>query len=100
MSLDLVLGFDERVEQLVRMDDGLALISHQTDEGRVPLVENLEERGRPRAHQHLTNPVVELLSTCRERSLARATHVQMVCAYHRQRRVGTPARCAPWCARW
>ena len=62
--LDLVLRLDERVEELVCVDDGFAVVGHQTDERGVPLVHDLGERRRTRAHEHLSDTVVELLNTC------------------------------------
>jgi hypothetical protein len=59
--LDLVLGLDESVEEFVRVHDGLAVVRHESDERRVPLVDDLRERGRTRAHEHLPDAVVELL---------------------------------------
>ena len=59
--LDLVLGLDERIQKLVGVDDGFAVVCHETNESGVPLVDDLGERGRARAHEDLTNAVVELL---------------------------------------
>jgi hypothetical protein len=44
-GLDLVLRFDQRIKQLIRMDNGLAVIRHQTDNGGIPLVHNLGKSG-------------------------------------------------------
>ena len=39
--MDLVLAFDEQIEKLLRVDDGLAEIRHQADQRRVPFVDDL-----------------------------------------------------------
>ena len=39
--LDLVLALYKKIEQLLCVDDRLAEVGHQTDQGRVPLVDNL-----------------------------------------------------------
>ena len=41
-SLDLVLAFDQQVEKLLRVDHRFAEISHETDQGGVPFVDDLE----------------------------------------------------------
>ena len=58
--LDLVLTLDEEVEQLLRVDDRLAEVRHQTDQRRVPLVDDLGERRRAGRHEDLADAVVEL----------------------------------------
>lgn len=59
--LYLVLALDEQVEQLLRVDNGLAEIGHEADERRVPLVDDLGERRRARRHEYLTHAVVVLV---------------------------------------
>ena len=59
--LDLVLALDEQIEQLLGVDDRLAEVGHETDEGRVPFVDDLGEGGRSRRHEDLADAVVELL---------------------------------------
>jgi hypothetical protein len=61
--LDLVLGLDERVQKFVCVNDSLTVVRHQTNEGCVPLIDDLRERRRARTHEHLTDTVVELLHT-------------------------------------
>ena len=61
-SLDLVLGFDQRIKQLIRVDDRLAVVGHETDQRGVPLVHNLREGCGTRAHEDLSNTIVELLN--------------------------------------
>jgi len=39
--LDLVLTLDEKIEQVLRVDDRLAEVRHQANQSRVPLVHNL-----------------------------------------------------------
>ena len=38
----------------------IPVISHQSDQGGVPFVDDLRESGRAGGHQNLTNSVVEL----------------------------------------
>ena len=45
------------------MNDGLAVVGHQTNDSRVPLINDFGEGSRARAHQDLSNTVVELLNT-------------------------------------
>lgn len=45
------------------MDDGFAIVCHQTDERRIPLVDDLAKRRRAGRHQDLTNAVAKLLDT-------------------------------------
>lgn len=74
-SLNLVLGLDEHVEHLLGVNNCLAVVRHQTNDGRVPLVDNLAERGRARSHQDLAHTVLELVQTAladAEESLSRA----------------------------
>jgi len=52
-SLDLVFALDQEVEKFLSVDDGLAEVGHQTDQGGVPLVDDLGERGGTRRHQNL-----------------------------------------------
>lgn len=52
---------DERVQQLVRVNDSLSVVGHQTNDGGVPLVDDLGEGGRSRGHEDLSDSVVELL---------------------------------------
>lgn len=59
--LNLVLGLDECIQKLVGVDDGFAVVCHETNKSGVPLVDNLGERGGARTHEDLTNAVVELL---------------------------------------
>ena len=40
-SLDLVLALDEKIEQLLCVDDGLAEVGHQANQRCVPLVHDL-----------------------------------------------------------
>ena len=44
-SLYIVLVFDEQVEELAGVEHGLAVVCHETDEGRVPLVGNFGKGG-------------------------------------------------------
>jgi hypothetical protein len=46
------------------VDDCLAIIGHEADERRVPLVHNFGEGRGARAHQDLADAIVELLNTC------------------------------------
>lgn len=62
-SLDLVFGLDERIKQLVGVHDGLSVVSHQTDKTGVPLVDDLRESRTTRAHENLSDTVVEVLDT-------------------------------------
>mmetsp|Transcript_139393 Transcript_139393/g.242389 ORF Transcript_139393/g.242389 Transcript_139393/m.242389 type:complete len:312 (+) Transcript_139393:3827-4762(+) len=59
--LDLVLALHQQVQQLLRVDRGLAVVGHEADEDRVPLVHDLGEGGGPGGHQHLPHPVLEPL---------------------------------------
>ena len=61
-SLDLILRFDQRIEQFVRVDNRLTVVSHETDQRGVPFVHNLREGCGTRAHEHLSDAVVELLN--------------------------------------
>jgi hypothetical protein len=61
-SLDLVLGLDQCIKQFIGMDDSLTVIGHQTNNCGVPLIHNLGESGRSRAHEDLANSIVELLN--------------------------------------
>mmetsp|Transcript_4532 Transcript_4532/g.13244 ORF Transcript_4532/g.13244 Transcript_4532/m.13244 type:complete len:1314 (+) Transcript_4532:2393-6334(+) len=58
--LDLVLALDEHVEELLRVHRRLAVVGHEADERRVPLVGDLGEGGGPRGHQDLAHAVLEL----------------------------------------
>eukprot|EP00123_Amoebidium_parasiticum_P018099 comp24100_c1_seq1/m.43516 comp24100_c1_seq1/g.43516 ORF comp24100_c1_seq1/g.43516 comp24100_c1_seq1/m.43516 type:complete len:578 (+) comp24100_c1_seq1:3557-5290(+) len=60
-GLDLVLALDEKVQKLLCVDHSLSVVRHKADQGCVPLVDDLCERGGPRGHQDLTDAVVELL---------------------------------------
>jgi len=42
-SLDLVFTLDQQVEKLLGVDDGLAEVGHEADQGRVPLVDDFRE---------------------------------------------------------
>ncbi len=57
--LHLVLCFYDQVEQLARVHDSLAVVRHQADERRIPLVGHLCKRRRARAHEEGANTVVE-----------------------------------------
>lgn len=57
--LDLVFSLDERVEQLVGVDDRLSVVRHKRDDARVPLVDDLGEGRRSRGHEDLSDSVVE-----------------------------------------
>ena len=59
--LNLVLAFDEEIEKLLSVDHRLAEVRHQANERRVPLVDDLGERGGAGRHEDLTDAVVELL---------------------------------------
>lgn len=93
-SLNLVFRLDESIQQLVGMNDCFSIVRHETNESSVPLVDDLRERGRTRAHQDLTNPVVELLYTylnskqCNSVAIGYRTN-------HRPTREGTLGPCAP-----
>ena len=39
--LNLVLAFDEEVEEFLRVDDGFTEVGHQTDQRRVPFINDL-----------------------------------------------------------
>ena len=43
-SLDLVFAFDEQIEKFLSVDDRLAEVSHQTNQGCVPLVDDLKSQ--------------------------------------------------------
>ena len=58
--LDLVLALHQEIKELLRVHDSLAVIRHEADERGVPLVDDLRERRRPRAHQNLPHAVFEL----------------------------------------
>jgi hypothetical protein len=60
-GLNFVLGLDESIQKLVRVNDSLSIVRHQADEGCVPFVDNLRKRSRAGTHQDLTNAIVELL---------------------------------------
>lgn len=45
------------------MNNGFTIVGHQTDESCIPLVDNLGESCRPRAHENLTDAIIELLHT-------------------------------------
>lgn len=62
-SLDLVFGLDKRIKQLVGVHDGLSVISHQTNKTGVPLIDDLRKSGTTRAHENLSDTVVEILNT-------------------------------------
>mmetsp|Transcript_3094 Transcript_3094/g.10260 ORF Transcript_3094/g.10260 Transcript_3094/m.10260 type:complete len:228 (-) Transcript_3094:3866-4549(-) len=59
--LDLILALHEKIQELLGVHHGLAVVRHQSDERRVPLVGDLRKRRRPRGHQHLPDSVLELL---------------------------------------
>ena len=42
-GLNLVFAFDQQVQELLGVNDRLSEIGHQTDEGSVPLVHNLND---------------------------------------------------------
>ena len=42
------------------MNGGLTIVGHETDEARVPLVDDTRKGGGARGHEHLTNAVLEL----------------------------------------
>lgn len=48
---------------LVCMYDCLLVAGHQSDKGRVPPVDDLEEGRRSQAHKNLSDPVIGLLDT-------------------------------------
>ena len=60
-GLNLIFRLDQRIKKLICVDDRFAIIRHQADKGRVPLVHDLGEGRRAGAHENLTNAVVELL---------------------------------------
>ena len=41
-SLDLILTLDQEIQELLGVDDRLAVVRHQANEGSVPLVDDLE----------------------------------------------------------
>lgn len=41
-GLNLVLALDEEIQQLLGVDHRLSVVGHQTDQGSVPFVDNLE----------------------------------------------------------
>src|SRR6267154_5074041 len=43
MGLDLVLCFHKGIQELVCVNDSLTVVSHQTDQSSVPLVEKIME---------------------------------------------------------
>lgn len=47
---DLVLTLDEQVQQLLGVDHRLSEVCHETNESRVPLVDNLGEGGGTGRH--------------------------------------------------
>ena len=46
-SLNFVLALDEKIEQLLRVYDRLAEVRHQTNQRRVPLVDDLKQKMSP-----------------------------------------------------
>lgn len=61
-SLNLVLCLHERIQEFVRVDDGLAVVGHQSNQRCVPFVDDLGESSRARAHENLPDAVIELLN--------------------------------------
>ena len=60
-SLNLVLVLHEEIQQLLSIQNRLAIIGHEADQSCVPLVGNLCEGCGTTAHQDLPDPVVESL---------------------------------------
>ena len=56
---NLRLALNQKVEQLLRVDHGLAEVGHETNEGRVPLVNDFGESCLTRGHQDHSAPVVK-----------------------------------------
>lgn len=58
-SLNFILTFHQQVEQFLCVDNGLTEIGHQTDQSRIPFVDDFSERRRTGCHQNLPNSIVE-----------------------------------------
>ena len=54
-------AIDKSVQKFIRMDDGFAIVSHQANESGIPFVDDLREGSGARAHQDLSDTVIELL---------------------------------------
>lgn len=93
--LNLIFCLDKRIEKFIGVDDRFAIIGHQADKGCVPLIHDLGEGRGARAHENLTDTIVELLNTCaRSQHTATSAHTTAVQHLH-PRRGGMPAPSAP-----
>ena len=59
--LDLVFALHQQVQQLLGVDRSFSVVTHQANEGSVPLVSNLGEGGTARRHQNLADTILKAL---------------------------------------
>lgn len=60
-GLNFVFAFYEQIQKFLSVHNRFTEVSHETDQRRVPFVDDLRKRRRSRSHENLANSVVELV---------------------------------------